>query len=289
MERVAIVTDSIACLPRELAQKYSIEVVPITFVFGEKVYRDGELGSAEFYELLRTSPRLPTTAHSSPGTYLETYRQVSSRASAILCITIASGVTAQYQSARIAMELAEEALPSTAIRVLDSQTATGAQALVVLGAARAAARGESLEQVAAAAEALIPRLNLVATVDTLYYLVKGGRVPKIAGLATSLLKIKPIFQLQQGAIEALGRPRTRARAVRRVLEIAKERVRGRPVHFVVMHSNVPEEAEALRRQVEAEFDCRELFVTEFTPVMGIHAGPGVLALAFYCEEESDVA
>ncbi len=281
--KVAIVTDSVACIPKELAKKYDIEVVPIQVIFGDKVYRDGiDITPAEFYALLRQAEKLPTTAASLPGPVLEAFRKAGQRTSGILCITLSAKFSGMFNSAQLAMKMAKEALPGVIIEVLDSRTAAAAQGFVVLAAARAAALGRNLIEVTETAKSVMQRVNLLATLDTLYYLVKGGRVPKATAWATSLLKIKPILTIKDGEAHPVTNPRTTLGAMKRMLEIMRQKIiKGQPLHVAVMHADALDRAVELSDEISSQFDCAELFITEFTPVMGAHTGPGVIAIAFY--------
>jgi len=280
---VAIVTDTTACIPKEQVEKYSIEVVPIELVFGDRVYRDGiDISPSEFYALLRQAKKLPTTSGSLPGPYLEAYREASKRASGILCITESSKFSGMFNSARVAMEMAKTVLRNVAIEVLEGTTAAAGQGLVAIAAARAAASGKSLTEVVETASGVMQRVSLFAMLDTLYYLVKGGRVPKAAGLVNSLLQIKPIFTVNQGDAHTVALPRTTRSAIKRMLKLMGQRVvKGQPLHVAVMHADVLDKVVALRNRISSQFDCAELFITEFTPVMGVHTGPGVIGVAFY--------
>jgi len=281
--KVAIVTDTTACIPREQVEKYGIELVPIGLIFGDKVYRDGvDISPAEFYALLRQAKKLPTTSGSLPGPFLEAYRKASQRSSSILCITESSKFSGMCNSARVAAEMAKEALTDVVIEVLDCATAAAGQGLVVLVAAKAAASGKSLAEVVDTAKSVVQRVNLYATMDTLYYLVKGGHVPKAAALASSLLKIKPIFTVSDGDAHPVTNARTNPGAMKRILKIMEQKVvKGQPLHVAVMHADALDRAIVLRNQISSRFDCAELFITEFTPVMGVHTGPGVIGVAFY--------
>ena len=175
-------------------------------------------------------------------------------------------------------------LPGCHIEVVDSKSAAGAQGLIALEAARTAQAGGDLQSVLRRIEELVPKVNLLAFLDTLYYLSKSGRVPRVAAWAGSLLGIKPLTELKLGGAHMLGKPRSRSRATERLLGMMKSRVEARPTHVNVMHADSIEDAERLRGRVEAEINCRELFISEFTPVMGTHLGPGLLGLAFYTDE-----
>jgi len=284
--KVAIVTDTTACIPKEQVENYGIEVVPVVFVFGDKSYLDGiDMSSAEFYTQLRQAKKPPTTSGSLPGPFLEAYRKASHRASSILCITLPSKLSGMLNSAQLAMEMAKEALPNVVIEVIDCGTAAAAQGLVVLAAARAAASGKSLTEVIEVTKSVMQRVNLLATLDTLKYLVKGGRVPKAAGLAGSLLQIKPIFTVGGGDAYPITNARTNPGATKRILELMEEKiVNGQPLHVAVMHADALDRAKELMDKISSRFDCAELFITEFTPVMGVHTGPGVIGVAFYSEK-----
>ncbi len=282
---VSIIADTTACIPQEQVEKLDIELVPIELVFGDRAYRDGvDITPAQFYALLRQAKELPTTVGALPGSYLGAYERASRKARSILCITEPSKLSGMFNAARIAAEMARESLSGVTIKVLESTTAAAGLGLVALAAARTAAAGADLATVVAAGQRVMDRAYLFATLDTLYYLIKGGRVPKVAGLANSILKIKPVLSVNEGDAHVVALPRTTGGAMRQILRKMREKVvKGRPVHVAVMHADAPELADALKAQVAARFSCTELFITEFTPVMGVHTGPGVVGVAFYSE------
>lgn len=283
MKKVAIVTDTTACIPQEQVERYGIEVVPVELIFGDKAYRDGiDISPAEFYAVLQQAKKLPTTSPSSPSSYLEAYRKASQRAASILCITESSKFSAMFNSAQLAMEMAKTALPNTVIEVLECATAAAGQGLVALAAAKAAASDRNLIEVLETAKSIMHRVNLFATLDTLHYLVKGGRVPQAAALINSLLRIKPVFTVNHGDAHTVALPRTIPSAIKRILKLMEKKVvKGQPLHVAVMHADALDKAVALRNRISSQFDCAEIFITEFTPVMGVHTGPGVLGIAFY--------
>ena len=164
---------------------------------------------------------------------------------------------------------------------MDSLTAVGAQGLIAWQALRTAETGADIDDVFNAALDIRKRVRLLAYVDTLYYLWKGGRVPGLAHLATSLLQLKPIFELEASNITQVARPRTAVHAVSKVVSLMKERVGDEPLHAMVMHAQAPDQADALTSMISAEFECDELFLSEFTPVMGAHIGPGMVGVAFW--------
>ena len=286
MKKVAVVTDTTACIPQEQVTRYDIEIVPVQLIFEDRAYRDGiDISPTEFYALLRQANKLPTTSASSPDPYLEAYRKASQRAESILCLTEPSNFSAMFNSALVAKEMAKTALSNVVIEVVDCATAAAGQGLVALAAAKVAASGKNLDEVMATAQDIMHRVNLFATLDTLHYLVKGGRVPQAAALVNSLLKIKPIFTLNHAEAHTVALPRSIPSAIKRMTKLMEKKVvTGQRFHVAVMHADVLDKAVALRNRIAAHFDCAELFITEFTPVMGVHTGPGLLGIAFYGED-----
>ena len=284
-----MVTDSVACLPKELVDKYAISIVPISLIIEGRVYKDGvDITPTEVYRLLSANKINPTTSSPTPGDFIQVYRDLSKSVEGIVCITICSDISMMFDSATKAKLMAEEEKLPVSINLVDSRTAGGAQGFVALAAARAAASGKDLAEVTRTAELMIPRVNMIAVLDTLYYLARAGRIPKIAAWAGSMLKINPILTFAHDRIGMLERARTKPRGVNRLVEIMQERTKGKPVHVNVMHANVADEAATLKERIESEFRCTELYVTDFAPTMGVQAGPGTLALAFYSEEDSNV-
>jgi len=281
---VAVVTDSTSCLLSELAQQHGIHMVPLNIHFGDTVYRDGvDLQPPQFYELLKKGKQLPTTSTPSAGDFLTVYQELAPRAGGIVVVLISAVYSTAVDAAKVAQDMLRESLPETDIEVIDSRTTGGALGLVALEAARTAAGGAGVSEVAARATELIPRVNFIAALDTLFYLARGGRIGTAAAWAGSVLRIKPIIEVSTGSgnTEAVEQARTKRRAVQRLLEITEERVGQAPIHVMVHHAGAPRAGEALRAAVAARFNCVELYLTPFTPVMGAHTGPGTLGISFF--------
>lgn len=287
MADIAIVTDSTVCLSRESIQKYGIEIVPMELILDGRVYKDGvDITASEFYKLLPATRKLPSTSAPSPGEYLEVLEKVAIRSKTILIITLSARLSHAFEAAKTAAAMCEKKLPDVKIEVLDCGTAAGAQGFVVLAAAKAAFGEKDIEKVIEEARCVMSKVNLIALIDTLHYLAKGGRVPILAAWATSILKIKPLFELlpMSKGVTSIDRVRTRVRAIERLAEVVKERVKGQSMHVVVMHTDALEEARKLKERIHSECNCVEIFIEDFTPVMGVHTGPGLLGVAFYTNE-----
>ncbi len=286
MKKVAIVADSTCCLPREMVEKYDICLVPLLIVHEGKSYRDGiDMSPNEVYKIMRARKDFPTTSTPSAGDFLEAYRRASQKSESIICITVTGKQTKIFDIALIAKEMAAETIPNIAIEVIDSRAVAGALGFIVLEAARVAGEGAGLSQVAEAARSMMGRVNFLAMLDTLYYLARTGRIARAAAWAGSLLNIKPIVEHSPaiGETTPVRRTRTKAKAIEHILEIMAERVGNSRVHAIVHHADELEEAERLKDRISSRFDCAELHITEFSPSMGIHAGPGLLAISFYAQ------
>jgi len=285
MRQVAIVTDTTACVPPEKVAEYDIEVVPVPLIINEKTYRDGiDITPTQFYGMLRQSKKLPTTSASSPSPYLEAFRNASRKAPCVLCLTEPSRFSAMYNSARTAMETARTALKNVSIEVIECTTAAAGQGLVALAAARAAASGKVLDEIKQTINSIMHRVNLFAVIDNLRYLARSGRVPQAAAIVDSILNIKPLFTLNHANPRLVGLPTSVKGAIGRIVNlISKTTHDGNPLHIAVMHADALEQATSLKEKITSRFNCQEIYITEFTPVMGVHTGPGLLGVAFYEE------
>jgi DegV family protein with EDD domain len=280
MKRIVIVTDSSATVPEDLAKELDIRVVPILLTLDGYTVRDGvDLTHEEVYRLLRDSRHPPKTSAPSVGDFLQAYVAAAEVASGIVSIHFSPKLSGTYNAAATASQLLDE----VPIRVLDSNTVAIGQGFVVLAAARAAAAGADLETVVARAEDVSSRMNLLATIGTLEYLHRGGRIGGAAALLGSLLQIKPVLYVADGHVDVYARPRTQSKAVEVMLKRMASQVDGHTVHAAVIHAGLPHEAEELRETVDRRFDCAELHIAPLTPVMGVHTGPGVLGVVFYAE------
>jgi len=286
VHNIVVVTDSIACLPAEIVEKYRIKIVPVNMFFSGKVYRDGiDISASEAYELLRKAPNQFVTSPASAGDYLDVYRELSSTTENIFCITISSKLSATYTMAKLAKEEAKKELPETTIEVLDSQMAAGAEGLIVLAAARAVAQGKDLKEAIDVARQVREKTGLVGILETIRHVHRTGRVPKIASFIGSVIRVKPLVTISDGSIHFAGLARTKRRGIDRILSMIREKIGKNPIRVSLMHAEVPEEAFELKERILSEFNCVELWLTHFTPIMGYATGPGTLVIAFHPEQE----
>jgi DegV family protein with EDD domain len=280
--KVAIVTDSIACLPAELIGQYQLRVVPVNIHFDGRVYRDGlDITADEAYKLLEEAPSHFASSPASIAEYLEAYRQAGVHSKSILCFTLSSGLSTLYNMARLAKEEAKKEAPERTIEVFDTGTAAVGEGLIVSAAARAAAKGKSLTQVIKVAQAVKSKVRVVGLMETIRHVYRTGRIPKFTAQAGSLLRIKPMFGISGGVVRLAGLTRSKESGMRRVLKMMKKAVGSNPVHVAVAHANEPEAGERFRERIASQFNCVELWLTNFSPVMGYATGRGTLAVAFY--------
>jgi len=278
----ALITDSICDLPEPLLRQYDIGVVPCYILWGSEQLRDRiDIQPEEFYRRLASDPVHPTTAQPTPRDFLRAYeaaRQTGAREIVVICVS--SAMSGTIESARQAATMID--LP---IHIVDSKGPTMSLGWQVLAAARARAAGGDAQAMIAAADRVRASLVLLVAMDTLEYLYRGGRIGNATRWIGALLNVKPLVYIDHttGLVEAGERVRTRKRAIETLYEGFFRQFEGRrgPLHICVLHGNAREEAERLAERVQAEFSPVELLITITTPVLGVHTGPGALALSGY--------
>ena len=279
MPKLAIVTDSTAYLPRELKQQYAIHIIPLTVIFGEETFSDGiDISPTAFYTRLRESEIMPTTSQVTIGTFKELFERLHQDGCEILVITISAKLSGTIKSARQAAKL----LPEVDIRIVDSLSTTLDQGFVVLAAARAAQAGAGLAEAEQAAIDARQHSGVVFAVDTLTFLHRGGRIGGAKRLLGTMLNIKPILQIKDAQVDTLEQTRTRKKSLKRLVDIVAERVEGKSdLRLGVSHADAPEDAQKLLEMACARLEPVETMISELSPVIGTHAGPGTVALSYY--------
>lgn len=276
---VAIVTDSAAALPADLADKHGVTVVPMWLTVRGVPVREGERPLEE----LVAEPGIETSGP-APGEFEEAIRAVGD-ADGVLVLTIAATMSSTHAAAEVAARAVGEH-----VRVLDTTTAAGAEGLVVLAAAEAAAAGGSLDDVEAEARRVMDRVRLVAMVPTLDHLVRSGRVPGLAGWAGRRLGLAPLFEFGSGRARPLRPALGADAALDRIVGAWRRSRPPRParLHVAVLHALAPERAEGLLSAVCAEAEPVASFVSEFGSVMVVHTGAGLAGLAWWWDDAEGV-
>lgn len=276
---VAVVTDSAAALPPELAAQHDVIVVPMWLTVRGEAEMEGTRGLEEL-----VAEQQVTTSAPTPGEFEHAIKDGLAGNDGVVVLTIAGSMSATYQAAVVAGESV-----GGPVRVVDTATAGGAEALVVLAAAQAAARGASLDEVADAARHVIARVRLVATVPTLDHLVRSGRVPGLAGWAGNRLGINPLFEFRGGKVRRLRPALSREAALDRIVGLVhRSREPGTRLHVAALHALALDVAEDLLARVTTAEAPTMSFVGEFGPVMVVHTGPGLAGLAWWWDDQTIV-
>jgi DegV family protein with EDD domain len=272
---VRIVTDSACDLPEAICEELGVSVVPLTIRFGDREFVDRkELSVDDFWRELGASSVLPETAAPSVGAFEETFRRLSDEgADAIVCINLSARLSATMQSAQVAAKALDGTTP---VEIIDSLSASMGIGNLVLHAARRARDGASLEEIVSEVNDRRQREHVFAALDTLEYLRKGGRIGGAQALLGSMLSIKPIISVLDGAVEPAGRVRTRSKALRFLVDQIPV---GNVELISVLHANAPDIDEFLEMLAPAVPDA-EVTVGKIGPVIGVHTGPRVMGIAW---------
>ncbi len=280
---IGILTDTTASIPSALVERLGIEIVPYYIHRGLVTLRDMvDVKPAEFAEWLADAKRLPTTSNPAPGDYLRGLKSLAGRVRGIVALTMTSRGSGAYQSCRAALDMFKERSPDVRVEVVDTLQVAMSHGWVVIEAARAAAEGLDFETVLHRAKEVSRQSMMIQTADTLRYLHMGGRIGKAQHLVGSLLNIKPIIGMQDGEIVALATTRSRLRAYRRMVELMEDRVGERArIKVAFTHVAAREKLEKLEGMVAERFECSETIVTELSPALAVHSGPGTVGVSFF--------
>jgi DegV family protein with EDD domain len=278
---VGILTDTTASIPEELVNKLSIEVVPYYIHRGLDTLRDMvDVKPGEFAEWLKGATKLPTTSNPAPGDYLVGLRHLTERVKDIVVLTMTSKGSGAYQSCLAAVDMFKGQLPDVRVEVVDTLQVAMSHGWAAIESARAALAGLSLDEVVQRAREVAHNGMMIQTADTLRYLYMGGRIGKAKHLVGSLLNIKPLIGMQDGVIVALGTARSRLKAYHRMVELMQQRVgEGARIKVAFTHVAALEQLERLQALVTARFECIETIVTELSPALVVHTGPGTVGVS----------
>ena len=273
--RICVVTDSTADLPAELAQEYGITVVPIYVRFGEHVYRDRiDLTPGQFYRQLTSSATVPSTSQPSPEDFSKTYSELAAGSGGIVSIHLSSKISGTYNSALLAKHLLPPKFP---VEVIDSRFNSAGLALAVLTAARSAKEGKNLHAITADVSKTLSGIKMFGMFSTVKYLARSGRVNKAIAIAGSILNVKPLLTFRDGEVVRAGFVRTVPQGINRIFKFVESR---QPVsELMIVHSEIPEQADRLKQLASAYVDPHKIIVSELGAALGVHGGPGVLLVA----------
>lgn len=285
---IRIVTDTMSDIPQEVVNKYNIALIPAYVNFPDESFRDRfDLTSSEFYKRLVAADVLPTTGQPSVRDFEVLYRRLLAETpeATILSVHLSAALSGTIESGRQAANM----LPEADIQIFDTRSLSLGEGLMVREAAHMAHEDAPLEAILKRLTDMRDNIQIYYTLDTLDYLVKGGRIGRAARLMGTLLDMKPILTLDKGAIEAHSRTRTRERAIGTLRDLALDAGRGkRGIHIGVMHSTCEEDARRLADELRAELEPDVLLITEIGPSIGTHVGPGTLGACWYIPSGRDL-
>jgi len=280
MPKIAVVTDSTAYIPADLVQQYNLTVTPQVLIWGEETFEDGvDIQPDEFYTRLKTSKVMPTTSQVSIAKMKSTFESLIEQDYDVLGIFLSAKLSGTIQSAIQAKEMMEKA--GEKVTFIDSMSTAMALGFQVLTVARAVEDGANLEDAVALAEKAREHTGVYFAVDTLEFLHRGGRIGGATRFLGTALNIKPVLAILDGHVEAVEQIRTKKKALDRVFELVSEQVKGKsPVRVATLHASAEEEAKVLLDKATKELNATESILTTVSPVVGTHAGPGTVGLAY---------
>src|SRR5436190_13261884 len=284
-ERFAIVVDGTACLTPELQREFDIRWLPLHVDLGSGTFTANvDLTADEFYRRIAAPGVLTGTSQPNMGECRDVYDAIVAEGTKhLLVLTIATELSGTYSVA----STTAQAMPGVTIEVIDTRSLAGGISLIATACARLRRSGGSFEQAVALARTLTGKIPILAVADTLEYLKRSGRVSGAQALFGSMLQVKPILEVGDGKVHPIDRVRTREKAVARMKEIVSERVpAGSRIRVCTLHTNDPERARDVGEWVQAQYHCLEHWTAEAGPVIGARAGPGVVGVCWYREDES---
>lgn len=280
LSKVKVITDSTSDIPKDLIKDLDITVIPLKVHFGSEMYTDGESMTAEaFYNRLENAEQLPTTSQPSPIHFEQAYKEaIEEGFTEIISIHLSSALSGTFQSATMAKQVVSD--EKVRIEIVDSRTATYGIGCMVVAVARAAQAGKSLNECLTVVGRMRKEQVLLAYVDTLEYLKRGGRIGKAAALVGSLLKIKPIISIDdEGEVYAVDKVRGKKKAIRRIFGLLEEQIpRGSRISVAILYGSLQEEADEWLATLQEMYQVQESIQTRIGPVVGTHAGPNSIGL-----------
>lgn len=276
MARIRVITDSACDIPEEYARRLDIAIVSLSIRFGDDEFTDRvDLTPNEFWAKCKASKKLPETAAPSPGAFQSAYeRAKADGCDGVLVLTLSALLSATHQSAVIASTAISDLIP---VRIVDTKAVSMAQGLLAIDVAELALTGVGLDQLVERAESLVSKVGIVAMLDTLEHLSKGGRVGGARALLGQVLSIKPLLALKDGVVAEAGRQRTRAKALVAIADVVATHAPLRRLALVHGASSEVPSLEALVAQITPDYP---LIVTDIGPVVGTHGGPGIIGLSW---------
>tara|TARA_B100000029_G_scaffold339455_1_gene331664 strand:- start:884 stop:1714 length:831 start_codon:yes stop_codon:yes gene_type:complete len=267
-------------LPNQLIDKLPLILVPFEIHHGLNVYRDGvDISPAHFYHLQSLEQPLPITSAPSPEEFMKAFKKASEISKEIICLTLSKDLSATYQAAWLAYDEMKKAFPGFKVTLIDTKTAAAAEGLIALKAARLSANGVPTEKVIQSINDGIDKIKFIGRINTFYYVWKSGRLHRAGHVLGTMLNIKPILDLESGKVGIIAKPRGNNKSFKLLVELIKKQMGVRKSRLLVVHAHALDKAQDLAARLEGSGNIEELILTEFTPVIGAHTGPGLIGCA----------
>lgn len=278
---IKIVTDSACDLPKEIIEKYNIEVLPLFVYLEDKEYLDGQtIEAKELYDNMRKG-KIYKTSQAPPNKFKDVFEKYAKDKDTCIYIGFSSGLTGTCQASKIAKEEVLEKYPSFDINIIDTKCASLGFGLIVYKAAKMVEEGASKEDILKEIEFQLKHMEHIFTVDSLEYLLRGGRVSKTSAVIGGILNIKPILDVEDGKLVPIEKVRGHKKVFKRILGIMEERGQDLENQLIgISHGDSIEMAEELENMIRERFGCEKFLINNVGCAIGAHSGPGTLALFF---------
>ena len=277
MKKIRIVTDSSCDLNKEIAEKYNIEIVPLNVAFGEDMYTDGEIEKSEFYTIMANSQVLPKTSCPSPERFMKSYEGEEDE---ILVITLASKLSGTYSTAALAKKMFEEEYPNKKVSVIDTETGSVGQALLIVKAAQLAEEGKSLDEIVSIIECIKQDVVFYGSLETLENAIKGGRVNPIAGKLINALNFKIIVKIGNGEVKPCDKARGDNNSLKKVVENVCSSIKeGEVKSLAIAHANCLDKALKVKEMMLKNHNFESVMISEVGSVMGTYTSKGAVLIS----------
>lgn len=277
MKKIKIVTDSSCDLNNEIAEQYNIEIVPLNIAFGDNIYADGEIENIEFYKMMADSPVLPKTSCPSPERFMRSYEGEEEE---ILVITLASKLSGTYSTAVLAKSMFEEEYPNKKVAVIDTETGSIGQGLLIVKAAQLAEEGKGLDEIVSIIESLKKDIVFYGSLETLENAIKGGRINPIAGKLINALNFKVIVKIGNGEVKPCDKARGDNNSLKKVVENVSSSIKkGEVKSLAIAHANCLDKALKVKEMMLKNHNFKSIMISEVGAVMGTYASKGAVLIS----------
>ena len=274
---IRIITDSASDITIEEAKELGVEVVPLHVIFGNDVFMDGvDISHDEFYKRLEECDELPKTSQTNPGGFVEVFEKYIKQGDEIVGIFISSKLSGTYQSSIIASDMIEDGK----IHIIDSLNASMGLAVLVREAVKMRDKGKSVDEIKVEIENLIPRVKLIAVVDTLKYLKKGGRLSATSAIVGGVLGITPVISIVDGSVEVLAKTRGHKKSIKFMVDYMKENQPDYNYAADFAYKKKKKNLDSFKELCKPEFQFSEESTREIGAAIGTHIGPGAFGVAY---------